>query len=315
MKIRSFVATLSAIAVAASLAACGGVQPFGSAGSVAQNEMMPSGGVAAPSSARHLTYYYTGKEQWFTVPAGVRKLTVVAVGARGGAQADAAGALGGRVWARIPVKPGERLAVLVGGQGSKLKGGFNGGGDGASYPTCCRGYGGGGASDVRRNGDSLEDRIIVAGAGGGQEAFGHPGENGGVGGKGGGSTAGRGTDGRFEGGGYGGRGGQQYRGGDGGRGGRYGGSSEYPGYGGSRGSLGRGGLGGQGGGDEYYGGGGGGGGGGGYYGGGGGGGGARGVAGGGGGGGSSYVEPGAFAFQSWRGWKIERSTGLVVFDW
>lgn len=50
------------------------------------------------------------------------------------------------------------------------------------------GAGGGGASDIRLNGDTLENRILVAGGGGGGGQFC------GNGGSGGGSTGGNGTD-------------------------------------------------------------------------------------------------------------------------
>ena len=105
------------------------------------------GGVRAPSGSQ--TFSYTGSEQSFDVPARVTQLTVVALGASG-VGADS-GSKGGRVYAVIPVTPGERLAVFVGGEGSGTSGGFNGGGnggDGGSYYS--NAYGGGGASDVRR---------------------------------------------------------------------------------------------------------------------------------------------------------------------
>jgi Glycine rich protein len=268
----------------------------------------------------HKTFNYTGARQVFTVPAGVKKLTVIAVGARGGGDASYEGrdiqAFAGRVRAIIPVTPGEKLAVFVGGEGSRSSGGFNGGGMGAGEPSCCEGYGGGGASDIRQGGDTLRDRVLVVGGGGGEEAFGFP-EYGGLGGNGGGSVGGAGTDGYTGGslsGGYGGGGGTQRRGGTGGDGA----SGSYGGEPGNPGSLAVGGSGGRGGGLSSYVGGGGGGGGGGYYGGGGGGGGGSygGGPGGGGGGGSSNIEPSAYAYQSWQGWeKIHTANGLVVFDW
>ena len=265
----------------------------------------------------HKTFNYTGGRQMFAVPTDVKKITVIAVGARGGGydyESREIQAFGGRVFAIIPVTPGEKLAVFVGGQGSEPSGGFNGGGTGAGGAS--EGYGGGGASDIRQGGDALKDRILVVGGGGGEEAYGFP-EYGGLGGKGGGSVGGAGTDGYTGGslsGGYGGGGGTQRRGGAGG----YGGGTSVSGDPGSPGSLAVGGSGGRGGGGTSYGGGGGGGGGGGYYGGGGGGGGGGyyGGPGGGGGGGSSYVESKAYAYRSWQGWKkIHTANGLVVFGW
>jgi hypothetical protein len=271
----------------------------------------------------HKTFNYTGAEQIFTVPGGVRKLVVVAVGARGGGDPDYERrdiqSYGGRVWAIIPVTPGERLAIFVGGQGSLPGGGFNGGGSGAGAPSCCEGYGGGGGSDVRQGGDSIGDRVLVVGGGGGEESFSFP-EYGGLGGNGGGSVGLTGTNGYSGGsssGGYGGGGGTQHRGGAGGYGGGVS-DHQYSGASGSRGRLAIGGSGGRGGGGVSYVGGGGGGGGGGYYGGGGGGGGGgyEGGPGGGGGGGSSHVESRAYAYRTWPGWKeIHTANGLVVVSW
>jgi hypothetical protein len=274
----------------------------------------------AGKSVRHSkTFYYTGGEQRFIVPAGVEKLTVIAVGARGGAFEDRDALGGGRIWAIIPVTPGEKLAIFVGGQGSENAGGFNGGGNGGSERGDFAGYGGGGASDVREGGEQMTDRILVAGGAGGAGGLQ---KDGGTGGKGGGSIGGSGAPGSGASSGFGGAGGgsggTQDSGGDGGSGG----SGVYgDGNPGTSGTLGDGGAGGAG--CSYYPycsyGGAGGGGGGGYYGGGGGGTGGGGFSyygsGGGGGGGSSYIEPSAYAYRSWQGWKIKTSNGLVVFDW
>jgi hypothetical protein len=271
------------------------------------------------------TFKYTGARQQFTVPAGVNWLTVVALGAAGAGQKrshDQGGvARGGRVYAIIPVQPGEKLYVYVGGQGSTT-GGFNGGGNPGSDPSQPGGYGGGGASDVRYGGDLRLDRVLVAGGGGGQGA--------GVfsqdpfGGKGGGATGGSGGSDPSGYAGGAGTGGTQTQGGLGGVGG-YAFGSPQNGAPGNPGALGSGGSGGDGGYNPspsgYNDGGGGGGGGGGYYGGGGGGGGSAafaslyGAPGGGGGGGSSYIEPSAKKFQSWQGWKSATRDGLVVFSW
>jgi hypothetical protein len=298
---------LMLIAAASLLTGCGGQMP----------NATPAIRGAGQSLPHHRTFSYTGTEQSFKVPAGVNKLSVIVVGARGGGKQ---GAYGGRVYALIPVTPGEKLAVLVGGAGSRASGsGFNGGGDGIQA-----GEGGGGASDVRQGGDSLPDRILVAGGGGGQGGppFRFYGGSGGAGGAGGGSTGASGKGGSPGSGGYGGdggAGGSQTSGGAGGSGGH-----GYYGYGfpGDAGSLGGGGNGGSGGSssDGCIGAGGGGGGGG-YYGGGGGGGGAGGYTcseaadGGGAGGGSSYIEASAYKYRSWQGWKLKTPNGLVVFSW
>jgi hypothetical protein len=310
---------LSGGVAVALLAGCGG-----DVGSTA----MPTANGADLASPRSRTFDYTGKRQFFKVPAGVTRVTVVVRGAAGGGYRNgSADGRGGRVFAVIPVTPGERLAVFVGGTGSGSTGGFNGGASGGmNRHGPYDGFGGGGASDIRENGDRLIDRVIVAGGGGGEggEDNSSRGYGIGSGGTGGGSIGGDGAAGWFTGdeGGGGGAGGTQDSGGSGGSGG----GGTGGGHPGEDGTLGRGGHGGAGCQGErhlcfYDVGGGGGGGGGGYYGGGGGGGGdgvpsaSNGYGGGGGGGGSSYIEPSALRFHSWQGWKNATTNGLVVFSW
>lgn len=316
---------LTSCAAVASLAGCAE-----KAGSVS---VPPVNGVAVSHSK---TFFYVDKKQSFRVPDGVTWITVLARGASGGSNSEgSAQGRGGRVVATIPVTPGERLAVFVGGAGSQTAGGFNGGGNVNSGSQDdyldYKGYGGGGASDVRQGGDRLSDRVVVAGGGGGQGGFDYfrrcriIGQGGG----GGGSTAGSGKTGytpwcyqsRSESWpGFGGTGGTQKAGGVGGiGGGGYAGASGNPGQPGSSGNGGAGGSGcarpscstgpggsGGGGGGGYFGGGGGGVGGGGD---------SRFGGGGGGGGGSSYIESYAKAFHSWRGWKNATGSGLVVLNW
>lgn len=263
------------------------------------------------------TFKFTGSGQQFTVPTGVTKITITANGARGsagvgdgasGGKYDPPGGLGGRVTATITVRPGESLAVFVGGSGRHR--GFNGGRMGL------RRFGhGGGASDVRQGGGSLDDRVVVAGGGGGGGGVGYCASTscgygtGGDGGVGGGRTGGPGGKGH----GYlhagGGSGGTQRAGGGGGTG--YGSACD-----GADGTLGIGGAGkrtcggfGGGGGGGYFGGGGGGGGGrdgsssgSGYYG-----------PGGGGGGGSSFAEKSATDVHVLAG--VRAGDGLIVISW
>lgn len=278
----------------------------------------------------HHTFKYTGKEQTFRVPTGVKSITVVALGAAGaGYSGSSYGSRyeyfgrGGRVFAVIPVRGGETLFVLVGGQGSTNKGGFNGGGNPGIDPSSGKGYGGGGASDVRQNGNTLSERILISAGGGGEGCCVSRGE--GVGGNGGAAVGQVGGNGYY--GATGGGGGAQTHGGRGGAGGVGSRSGYYGGSPGASGTLGHGGAGGAGGyngycEEGYCEGGGGGGGGGGYFGGGGGGGGSSteygssgGQAGAGGGGGSSYVERRAGRVRLWRGWKTADANGLVVFSW
>jgi len=265
-----------------------------------------------------VTFNYTGAQQNFTVPAGVKHVTIYAYGAGQGSVA------GGLVSGTIAVTPGESLAVFVGGTNSGSTGGFNGGGAG-SLSGNSNGFGGSGASDVRRGGNALSNRVIVAGgtggtggAGGGGSGYegGAPGDGGGLEGIGGGLGGGLETAG------FGGGGGSQKKGGTGGIAGSF--SGLYEGGDGIAGVIGAGGNGGSGGigvgsgsdgggggggGGGYYGGGGGGGGGGAYYTGGGGGGGA-----GGGGGGSGWIEASATHKNNSEGGGSV-SNGKILISW
>lgn len=107
-------------------------------------------------------FSYTGAEQTWVVPAGVTSITVDAYGAQGGANWVNNDNFGGHVQADIPVTPGTTIYIYVGEQATGLNGGWNGGGIGEGA-----GKGGGGASDIRIGGNTLNDRVIVAGAGGG----------------------------------------------------------------------------------------------------------------------------------------------------
>jgi hypothetical protein len=135
----------SALAISlasALLAGCGGSQlPIGANGASA----------AAQPRSHHRIFHYTGGEQSFKVPAGVAHVRIAATGAEG-ATGDynvlgGEGGLGGSVQGTIPVTPGERLTIFVGGSGNQD--GFNGGGGPTRCPNSyyCFG-GGGGASDV-----------------------------------------------------------------------------------------------------------------------------------------------------------------------
>jgi hypothetical protein len=295
-------------AAAALLAGCGGSQPpIAAPGVMVQNHA-----INVTMATQHETFNYTGAEQSFKVPAAVTRIDVDARGAAGtGHKPGYIGSPGngGRVTATIPVQAGQTLDVFVGGKGSGETGGFNGGGNGGGGSACSYGSGGGGASDVRQHGDTLSDRILVAGAGGGVGSnFGSGAINGGGGG---GKKGGNGENGASPGGGGGGEGGSQSKGGAGGHAGA---ARHGHGHRGHAGVLGIGGNGGTCGYTRYVGGSGGGGGGG-YYGGGAGGGGSYLEQGGGGGGGSSYVESSATNVHFVRGWKKATGNGLVVFSW
>ncbi len=222
------------------------------------------------------TFNYTGAAQSWTVPDGVSQATFDVFGAQGRSVNDPGG-LGGRVRATLSVTPGDAYRILVGGTF-----GFNGGGapgDGASGD----GPAGGGASDVRTGAYGLDDRLLVAGGGGGAGTlFENPGGDGGHP-NGGAGVAPQG---------YRGEGGTQSAGGAGA-------------FGAGNGSLGQGGKGANSA-DR-----GGGGGGGGYYGGGGGG--TDGIVGFPGGGGSSYATPAATDVSFENG--IRQGDGLVTITY
>lgn len=125
---------------------------------------------------------------------GKYKLEVV--GANGGGNTSSImsqgsrGGKGGRSVGTIKLNKGDKLYVVVGGAGLHAvasgsgTGGYNGGGNGARYPTSDPDYpnsfgsGGGGATDIRLSGTAitspmmgLQNRIIVAGGGGGADDF------------------------------------------------------------------------------------------------------------------------------------------------
>lgn len=129
------------------------------------------------------TYSYTGTEQVFTVPDGVTSIAVTAVGGHGGDSGKgAAGGQGAQVSGPVDTTGIDTLYVEVGGIGgiggigddgnqpSSTPGGWNGGGTGGWQSG-----GGGGATDIRTVSmagtatatESLQSRLLVAGAGGG----------------------------------------------------------------------------------------------------------------------------------------------------
>ncbi|MBG8556109.1 T9SS type A sorting domain-containing protein [Hymenobacter sp. BT594] len=150
------------------------------------------------TSTTPTTFGYTGGPQYYTVPAGIFRLQVVAQGGAGGGSTylTSQDSHGGQAAGTVTVIPGEVLTVQVGGQGHRYyttgnnDGGYNGGGSGSGS-----GGGGGGATDLRRNplvgstGDYLTSRnaLLVAGGGGGNLTLdlnsgytAYPGGNGGI---------------------------------------------------------------------------------------------------------------------------------------
>jgi hypothetical protein len=120
-----------------------------------------SAALAAPAGAApvQLPFTFSGGSQFWTVPTGVTEATFTLQGAAGGGAAGGgAGGLGAEIRATIPVTPGERLTIVVGGEGTSLGiAGFNGGGGGGGLV----GGGGGGA------GGSTSAATDGAGGGGG----------------------------------------------------------------------------------------------------------------------------------------------------
>lgn len=128
----------------------------------------PAMAVGSLTDCSSTTYTYAGATEECTVPAGVTRIGVVAVGGQGGETTDkVVGGLGGVTRATIEVTPGQVLQISVGGYGGE-HGGFGGvsGGDhgDAPYLYAFSGAGGGGSSDVR---DWRQTALVVAGGGGG----------------------------------------------------------------------------------------------------------------------------------------------------
>ncbi|GKX28642.1 hypothetical protein SH1V18_11220 [Vallitalea longa] len=156
-------------------------------------------------------FNYTGRYKTYTAPV-TGTYTLEVWGAQG---SNGSGGLGGYATGKVDLTKGERLYIYTGGSN-----GFNGGGSGHGRSSQC----GGGGTDIRRKGNSLTNRIIVAGGGGGRGDRGSG--SSGRGGSGGGTTGGTGGD-RY---GSPGQGGSQSYGGSGGD---EGGSSGRLGIGGS----------------------------------------------------------------------------------
>lgn len=125
-----------------------------------------------------LNYIYTGRVEQFVAPFDA-EYQLETWGAQGGS-ADrnyALGGAGGYSKGTVNLKKGDILYIHVGGYGYTPQSGYNGGGcnPGLSYGWIC----GGGATDMRINTNSVNNRIIVAGGGGSVGAYNHKGAAGG----------------------------------------------------------------------------------------------------------------------------------------
>jgi hypothetical protein len=146
--------------------------------------------VASSAKAQITQFEYTGNQHSFTVPStGLYKLE--AWGAKGGDVTNdytTRGGLGGYASGLVELTVGQIIYIYVGGKGENrlgnhpypactfVAGGWNGGG--ATY-SAGNSTPGGGASDIRINGNSLSNRILVAGGGGGAGWYDGNGGNGG----------------------------------------------------------------------------------------------------------------------------------------
>src|ERR1700759_3626615 len=81
----------------------------------------------AEALAQAVSFFSTGAEQTFTVPAGVSTLHAVAVGGGGGGDGRVPGGFGASASADLAVSPGQALFVEVGGNGGSGSGSGTGG--------------------------------------------------------------------------------------------------------------------------------------------------------------------------------------------
>lgn len=122
---------------------------------------------------------YSGAAQSTRLPTGNYKLECW--GAQGGSYSTYLGGLGGYATGVLHLQELTTLYLYAGGQPATVStnrtsvaGGFNGGGNGYNRyysSTYTYGQGGGGASDIRIEQDSLYARVLVAGGGGGSASL------------------------------------------------------------------------------------------------------------------------------------------------
>lgn len=128
------------------------------------------------SASTSMLYEYNGSSQTTTLQPGIHILQCW--GAEGGGRrlsgnsSSGLGGHGGYSIGNLTLENETKIFIYVGGHGSysssgTASGGFNGGGSGHASGSIEPGNGGGGASDIRLETDSLYARVIVAGGGGG----------------------------------------------------------------------------------------------------------------------------------------------------
>lgn len=143
-------------------------------------------GIAVSQNLIVQTFTYTGATQTFVVPSGcINTMSITLGGGNGGyTNGGWSPGYGGRMVVAFTPTPGQLLYLNVGGNGTGKLGGYNGGGNGGDGISSSGG-GGGGATDIRIGGNTLTNRIVVAGGGGG---CGGSGPSGALGGDGGGTS-------------------------------------------------------------------------------------------------------------------------------
>ena len=121
----------------------------------------------SPAQAVTQTYGFTGGPQIYVVPDAVTSINVSLSGAQGGSPTGGGtGGKGANLTSVIAVNPGEVLMIMVGGNGT-TNGGWNGGGNSGRIASLGNSAEfGGGATDIRRGGQALANRIVVAAGGG-----------------------------------------------------------------------------------------------------------------------------------------------------
>lgn len=121
------------------------------------------------------TFNYTGTTELFTVEACMGPITFEVIAGSGGDANAVEGGDGGRVQGTMTFAPDDILYINVGAEGihgSIDSDGVSVGSGGVfSYSICGEAGTGGGASDIRLNGEDLEDRVLVAGGGGGAGGY------------------------------------------------------------------------------------------------------------------------------------------------
>lgn len=205
-------ATGGRVAIAFAVVVCLGLLSSGAASA----EVLCAGPYSSGESL-NVNCEYTNEPTTFTVPAGVKSVTLDVKGGQGGSASGSAGGDGGEEQARVPVQPGEVLTVLVGGPGYSPfvseggPGGYGGGASGGDGSGGLAGGGGGGGGSFVF--DAAGNLLIAAGGGGGSGSLGssqgepQPGAGGGAEGTqglsafngGGGTQSAGGSGGSFEG--------------------------------------------------------------------------------------------------------------------